>query len=115
MSLNTQFNMLLQIAKGLRALYIRRVIHRNIKETNVLIEKNLNCRVNDMSWAIDVEIGDEMARVNDSMSRGCMLAPEYRYDSCCYKTDVFHFGRMMLSVVTGANNYMSVIDRKIKS
>lgn len=55
MSLSTKFNMLLQVAKGLRALFIRGVIHKNIKESNVLVEKNLNCLVNDMSWAQDVE------------------------------------------------------------
>ncbi|PON83560.1 GPCR kinase [Trema orientale] len=95
------------IAKGLAFLHEEstlRVVHRDIKTTNILLDKDLNPKISDFGLAkLDEEENTHIStRIAGTIG---YMAPEYAlWGYLTYKADVFSFGVVALEIVAGKSN-----------
>ncbi|XP_062162696.1 probable LRR receptor-like serine/threonine-protein kinase At1g07650 isoform X3 [Alnus glutinosa] len=95
------------IAKGLAFLHegsTLRIVHRDIKTTNVLLDTDLSPKISDFGLAkLDEEEKTHIStRVAGTIG---YMAPEYAlWGYLTYKADVYSFGVVALELVAGKNN-----------
>jgi hypothetical protein len=88
------------VAKGLRALYIRNILYLNLKNSNVVVGKNLGCQLSDMSYAIVLKAEQEDVEAPARyLTRFDMSTPEVSDHRYSRKTDVYFMGKLMLAVL----------------
>ncbi|BCS82726.1 putative serine/threonine-protein kinase [Cotonvirus japonicus] len=107
---NRKIRVLHEAAKGIEYLHESKIIHRDIKSSNILVNKNEDSMNND--W--DIKIADfGFARIkeeNATMTRcgtPCWTAPEIiRGEKYNEKVDVYSFGIVMWEVLTGKHPFV---------
>ncbi|KAJ4981443.1 hypothetical protein NE237_032280 [Protea cynaroides] len=103
----TRLNICVGIAKGLVFLHEEsrlKIVHRDIKATNVLLDKDLNPKISDFGLARLYEEENSHVSTRIAGTIGYM-APEYaQWGRLSYKADVYSFGVVALEVVSGKNN-----------
>lgn len=63
-----RFKMIQGIAQGLHYIHEQRVVHLDLKPANILLDLDMNPRINDFGVAKKLDCGDdEIARDNDSL------------------------------------------------
>ncbi|XP_073149387.1 G-type lectin S-receptor-like serine/threonine-protein kinase At4g03230 [Henckelia pumila] len=102
-----RFDIILGIARGL--LYLHqdsrlRVIHRDLKTSNILLDENMNPKISDFGLARIIEGRAEASTKNVIGTLGYM-SPEYALEGkFSTKSDVFSFGVVLLEIVSGKKN-----------
>ncbi|KAM7490764.1 hypothetical protein LguiA_033685 [Lonicera macranthoides] len=101
---DSRINIIAGAAKGLAYLHhdcSPRIIHRDIKSSNILLDGNLEARVSDFGLAKLLE--DEESHITTIVAGTFgYLAPEYMQSGrATEKTDVYSFGVLVLEVVSG--------------
>ncbi|XP_028064439.1 LRR receptor-like serine/threonine-protein kinase FEI 1 isoform X2 [Camellia sinensis] len=101
---DTRLNIIMGAAKGLAYLHhdcSPRIIHRDIKSSNILLDGNFEARVSDFGLAKLLE--DEESHITTIVAGTFgYLAPEYMQSGrATEKTDVYSFGVLVLEVVSG--------------
>ncbi|KAF8107795.1 hypothetical protein N665_0116s0002 [Sinapis alba] len=95
------------IAKGLEFLHegsMIKMVHRDIKTTNVLLDANLNAKISDFGLARLRE--EEHTQITTKIA-GTMgyMAPEYvLWGQLTEKADVYSFGIVAIEIVSGKSN-----------
>ncbi|KAK8469449.1 hypothetical protein PHAVU_005G078100 [Phaseolus vulgaris] len=103
----TRYKICVGIARGLAFLHEEsrlKVVHRDIKATNVLLDKDLNPKISDFGLA---KLDDEDNTHISTRIAGTYgyMAPEYAmHGYLTDKADVYSFGVVALEIVTGKTN-----------
>ncbi|XP_075486618.1 putative LRR receptor-like serine/threonine-protein kinase At1g07650 isoform X1 [Primulina tabacum] len=103
----TRKKICLGIARGLAYLHeesMLKIVHRDIKTSNVLLDKDLNAKISDFGLAKLTE--DENTHISTRIAGTIgYMAPEYAMRGyLTSKADVYSFGVVALEIVSGKSN-----------
>ncbi|KAK1581899.1 hypothetical protein Q3G72_010082 [Acer saccharum] len=103
----TRHRICLGIAKGLAFLHEEsrfKIVHRDIKPTNVLLDRDLNPKISDFGLA---KLDEEEKTHISTRIAGTIgyMAPEYaQWGHLTHKADVYSFGVVAFKIAIGKNN-----------
>ncbi|KAJ0250567.1 Protein kinase domain-containing protein [Hirschfeldia incana] len=104
----TRFNIMEGICRGI--MYLHRdsrlkIIHRDLKASNILLDKNLNPKISDFGLARVFPANEDEANTIRVVGTYGYMSPEYAMEgSFSEKSDIFSLGVIFLEIISGRRN-----------
>ena len=95
-------NYMFQIVQGVKYLHNKKIIHRDLKTNNILLDKNLELKIGD--FGLIGKLNNDKDRKHTScgtlhyMAPEAIIPPEKGY---CYEVDIWSIGVIMYHLLTG--------------
>ncbi|KAH0728679.1 hypothetical protein KY284_004544 [Solanum tuberosum] len=113
-----RFKIIIGTAEGLVYLHENpktRIIHRDIKASNILLDSKLRAKIADFGLARSFQ--EDISHISTAIA-GTLgyMAPEYlAHGQLTEKADVYSFGVLLMEIVTGRQNNRSINDENTES
>nr|GMD35886.1 cysteine-rich receptor-like protein kinase 10 [Ipomoea batatas] len=105
MNWERRYTIIENIARGLVYLHQdsrHRIIHRDLKANNILLDADLNPKITDFGMARLFALNQAQGSTNTLVGAYGYVAPEYaRYGNFSDKSDVYSFGVLVLEIISG--------------
>ncbi|XP_021726247.1 cysteine-rich receptor-like protein kinase 7 [Chenopodium quinoa] len=104
----SRYNIIANIARGILYLHEEfqlRIIHRDLKASNILLDAEMNPKIADFGTARLLEVDQTQGDTNRIVGTYAYMPPEYAlYGLFSVKSDVYSFGVLVLEIITGRKN-----------
>ncbi|GFP79783.1 cysteine-rich receptor-like protein kinase 25, partial [Phtheirospermum japonicum] len=105
-----RFKVILGIARGVVYLHKDsglRVLYRELKTSNILLDSEMNPKISDFGFARILEERQSESEITQVVGTIGYMSPEYSTGNFSVKSDVYSFGIIVLEIISGRRMHES--------
>jgi non-specific serine/threonine protein kinase len=101
LSTDRAIDIIMQICEGLQAAHKAGIVHRDVKPSNILIDKDDRCRILDFGLAA-IQTEEKLTKSGSSVGTVNYMSPEQvQGEKVDHRSDIFSLGVVLYEMITG--------------